>query len=133
MLRTNLQFIQLMATCRALLVLLHAAVLYNASPAQAAADAAPLKLFRMNLTRTQQSEFDPVQAAIQLGLKYGAGSSTGSSATVASLAKQLELAYMNDTVSKDGSGQDDYSSFVDAGPQTVPLHSERSLSSTGGL
>jgi hypothetical protein len=56
----------------------------------------------MSLTHSPPSVFDPVQAAVQLGLKYGAVPSSMPTAgyttnSVAILAKELELAYLNDT------------------------------------
>lgn len=87
----------------------------------------PPQLLRMNLTRTSPTSFDPLQAAIQLGIKYGTSSgspgSSGSSTSIASLAKQLEFDYLNDTVLSDGSSQGVYS-FLNNAEQPVQLHSK---------
>lgn len=82
--------------------------------------ASPGQLIRMNLTRLASSEFDPVQAAIQLGMKYGAGTKSGSPSSVSSLAKQLELAYMNDTMGGGETG----SGFYAIQPKIVGLKSK---------
>lgn len=85
---------------------------------------ASAKMFRMNLTRLSANEFDPVQAAIQLGMKYGAGSRTGSASSAASLAKQLELAYLNNSMNGNStSGASGELSLYADTPQPLPLKS----------
>lgn len=88
-------------------------------------------LFRMHLTRVPTTAFDPLRAAIQLGLKYGGGSgssgSSGSATSIAYLTKQLELAYLNDTAPSDANSQGVYSFNVE---QPVQLHSASPTSIT---
>jgi hypothetical protein len=80
-------------------------------------------LLRMNLTRVPTTVFDPLRAAIQLGLKYGGSpGSSGSATSIAYLTKQLELAYLNDTVPSHGNSQEVYS-FLNDAEQPVQLHS----------
>ena len=83
-------------------------------------------LLRMNLTRVTTTVFDPLRAAIQLGLKYGGASgspgSSGSATSIAYLTKQLELAYLNDTLLSDDNSQGVYS-FLNNAEQPVQLHS----------
>lgn len=120
-----------MAPRRASIVLAHTIALLTLANAIAATGAditqPGVQLLRMNLTRTPPTSFDPLQAAIQLGLKYGTGSgssgSSGSPTSIASLAKQLELDYMNDTILSDGSSQGVYS-FLNNAEQPVQLHSK---------
>jgi hypothetical protein len=88
-------------------------------------------LLRMNLTRVPTTVFDPLRAAIQLGLKYGGGSgssgSSGSATSIAYLTKQLELAYLNTTALGDSDNQGIYS-FLDNAKQPVQLHGVSPLS-----
>lgn len=114
------------------LMLLHVLALFNIASAQLvvpfvdttlSSPAVP-RLVRMNLTRTQQSQFDPVQAAIQLGIKYGAGSSSGGASVVASLAKQIELLTLsNGTDTETSDGPKDGYSVVNNTAAPVQLHS----------
>lgn len=130
MLVTSQVSIQLMASHRVSTVLAHSvALLLLARLGSAMASEntpQPRQLLRMNLTRTSPTSFDPLQAAIQLGIKYGTSSgspgSSGSSTSIASLAKQLEFDYLNDTVLSDGSSQGVYS-FLNNAEQPVQLHS----------
>jgi len=88
-------------------------------------------LLRMKLTRVPTTVFDPLRAAIQLGLKYGGGSgssgSSGSATSIAYLTKQLELAYLNDTALGESDYQGIYS-FLDNAKQPVQLHGASPLS-----